>query len=191
MISHSEALILARPGVLLLWCHMRGSSLILNSWAGSTPACRRNSILSCSQATFLGHCRSGLNSLYTSLAKIMSDPTFEECRGHAYTLCMSIHTHVISKDTEKTIKNPSDNSRNCLSLKRREYLLYTYSPGGQYATQSGNSGHTFSSIWCCSCWFSFSFYFSVVSFSVISNDNAGAIVHPAGRQQLESSWNHF
>lgn len=31
----------------------------------------------------------------------------------------------------------------------------------------------------------FSFYFFVVSFSVLSTDNAGTIVHPAGRQQLE------
>lgn len=134
MISQSEALILAGPGVLLPCCHMRGSSLIWNSWAGSTPACRRDNILSCTQATFLGHCRNGLDSLYISLVKIKSDATFEECRGHI--LCISIHMHVISKDAEKAIKKLSDHSRNRLCLKGREYLLYTYSSGGQYATQS-------------------------------------------------------
>lgn len=92
--------------------------------------------MSCSQTAFLDHCRNGLNSLYTSLAKIKSDPTFEECRGHAYILCMSICMHVIAKDAEKAIEKPSDYSRNCLSLKGREYLLYTYSSGGQYATHS-------------------------------------------------------
>lgn len=49
---------------------------------------------------------------------------------------MSTHMHVISKDAEKAIKKLSDHSRNWLRLKGREYLLYTYSSGGQYATHS-------------------------------------------------------
>lgn len=86
--------------------------------------------------TFLGHSRNGLKTLYASLAKIKSDCTFEECRRHAYISCMSICKHAISKDAEKNIEKPSDDFRNCLSLKGRAYLLYTYSSGGQYATHS-------------------------------------------------------
>lgn len=54
-------IIVAGSGILLC-CHMRGFRLILNSWAGSTPPLGKDSVLLCSQVTFLGHCGSGFSN---------------------------------------------------------------------------------------------------------------------------------
>lgn len=62
--------------------------------------------------------------------------TFEGRRRHVYVFVYVHCMPVITKDDKKTIQKPSDHSRNSLSLEGTDYLLHTYSSGGQYTTHS-------------------------------------------------------